>query len=163
SPRWRCAWVGSAGEDGKPSVERGAAVRLERDHAAAGHASTPAVVAPRAAGDAPAIARTDGGAVGILALVQRHAGAKGAARQVEAGALLERERARIEAALRAAQNAPSDELSDDDDELGDLGTDTFQAELDEGRRDELADQLRALERAEQRLADGTYGRSVLSG
>jgi DnaK suppressor protein len=84
--------------------------------------------------------------------------------EARARELLETERARIEAALRSAQAGPAgEELSDDDDEQADLATDTYQAELDETRRDELTEQLRALERAEQRLADGTYGRSVVSG
>src|SRR6059058_4499995 len=77
--------------------------------------------------------------------------------------LLQRERARIEAALQSAQAAPADELSDDDDELGDLASETYQAELDETRRDDLLEQVRGLERAERRLAEGTYGRSIESG
>jgi DnaK suppressor protein len=84
--------------------------------------------------------------------------------EARARELLQAERTRIEAALRSAQTGPAtEELSDDDDHLGDLATDTYQAELDETRRDELNEQLRALERAEQRLANGTYGRSVVSG
>jgi DnaK suppressor protein len=77
--------------------------------------------------------------------------------------LLQRERARLEAALRAARGEPADELSDDDDELGDLASETYQAELDETRREDVESQLRAVERAERRLAEGTYGRSVESG
>jgi RNA polymerase-binding transcription factor len=84
--------------------------------------------------------------------------------QARARELLQAERARIEAQLRSAQAGPAgEELSDDDDEQADLATDTYQAELDETRRDELNEQLRAVERAEQRLEDGTYGRSVVSG
>jgi DnaK suppressor protein len=77
--------------------------------------------------------------------------------------LLERERARIDAALRNARATPSDELSDDDDQLGDLASETYQAELDESQRDALEEQLAAVARAERRLADGTYGLSVESG
>jgi DnaK suppressor protein len=83
--------------------------------------------------------------------------------QERARELLRQERARIEAALRSAQPAGSDELSDDDDEYADLATDTYQAEFDESRRDELQEQLSAVERAEQRLAEGKYGLSVESG
>ena len=36
-------------------------------------------------------------------------------------------------------------------------------ELDEGRSDDLREELAAVERAEARLADGTYGLSVESG
>jgi DnaK suppressor protein len=83
--------------------------------------------------------------------------------EARARELLQGERARIERALGAVQPQPSDELSDDDDEYADQATDTFQSELDEGRREDLEQQLAALERAEQRLADGTYGQSVESG
>jgi len=49
-------------------------------------------------------------------------------------------------------------------EPGDEGTENlYQDELDEGRDEDLREQLRALERAEQRLADGTYGLSIESG
>jgi DnaK suppressor protein len=83
--------------------------------------------------------------------------------QARARELLHAERARIEAALRSAQAGPAgEELSDDDDEQADLATDTYQSELDETRRDELTEQLRAVERAEQRLESGTYGRSIVS-
>ena len=39
----------------------------------------------------------------------------------------------------------------------------YQDELDEGLGDDLREQLAALERAEGRLADGTYGLSIKSG
>jgi DnaK suppressor protein len=77
--------------------------------------------------------------------------------------LLRAERSRIERALLTAQPEPGDELSDDDDELADRASDTYQAELDESQRIELGEQLRAVERAERRLEQGTYGRSVVSG
>ncbi len=84
--------------------------------------------------------------------------------EARARELLQAERTRIEAALRSAQADPAgEELSDDDDEQADQATDTYQAEFDETRRDDLNEQLQALERAEQRLADGTYGKSVVSG
>ena len=43
------------------------------------------------------------------------------------------------------------------------GLDLYQDELDEGRADDLRDDLAAVERAEARLAAGTYGLSVESG
>jgi DnaK suppressor protein len=49
-------------------------------------------------------------------------------------------------------------------EPGDLETeDLYQDEFDEGRREELQSDLLALERAEERLRAGTYGRSIESG
>lgn len=77
--------------------------------------------------------------------------------------LLRRERERIESAL-AAQADPGDtELSAHDQHLGDDATELYDDELAEGLRERLADELAALERAEQRLAAGTYGLSVESG
>lgn len=53
---------------------------------------------------------------------------------------------------------------DDRIEPGDVDSeDLYQDEFDAGRADDLRDQLAALERAEARLADGTYGLSVESG
>ena len=54
--------------------------------------------------------------------------------------------------------------SDDRVEPGDEETeDLYQDEFDAGRAEELREQLAALERAEARLAEGTYGLSVDSG
>jgi len=80
-----------------------------------------------------------------------------------AGELLAQERARIERGLAAVQPSPSDELSNDDQHLADQASSLYEAELDEGLREKLADELRALERAEARLAAGTYGLSIESG
>ena len=44
-----------------------------------------------------------------------------------------------------------------------LASDLYQEEFDEGRADDLREQLDAVRRAEERLAAGTYGRSVESG
>ena len=44
-----------------------------------------------------------------------------------------------------------------------MASDLYQDELDEGRADDLRDDLAAVERAEARLAAGTYGLSVESG
>ncbi len=50
------------------------------------------------------------------------------------------------------------------DEPGEMGSEgLYEDELDAGFEEDLAEQLRALERAEARLAQGTYGLSVLSG
>jgi DnaK suppressor protein len=78
-----------------------------------------------------------------------------------AGELLAAERARIEGALREAAIEPNDELSTT--ELADDASDTYQNEFDQGRIDDLRAQLDAVERAEQRLRQGTYGRSIESG
>jgi DnaK suppressor protein len=75
--------------------------------------------------------------------------------------LLAAERARIETALRRSAIEPTDELSTV--EMADDASDTYQNEFDEGRADDLRAQLSAVERAEERLRDGTYGLSVESG
>ena len=48
-------------------------------------------------------------------------------------------------------------------EPGNLAANLYLDELDEGLADELRERLASLERAEQRLAAGTYGLSVESG
>jgi DnaK suppressor protein len=48
-------------------------------------------------------------------------------------------------------------------EPGNLAADLYVDELDEGLAGDLRDRLAALDRAEQRLAAGTYGFSVQSG
>ena len=76
--------------------------------------------------------------------------------------LLARERARIEKALGIHTGSSLE--SDETVEPGDEGSeDLYQDELDEGRRADLQAELAAVERAEKRLADGTFGLSVLSG
>jgi DnaK suppressor protein len=77
--------------------------------------------------------------------------------------LLAGERSRIEDALAALERVGPLEASDRT-EPGDVSSeDLYQDEFDEGRRDELRRDLAALERAEARLAAGTYGLSVESG
>ena len=44
-----------------------------------------------------------------------------------------------------------------------LASELYQAEFDEGLTDDLHEQLAAVDRAEARLAAGTYGLSVESG
>ena len=76
--------------------------------------------------------------------------------------LLARERERIEQVLRMRSGEPLE--GDDEVEPGDEDDEElYQDELDAGRVRELRDQLAAVDRAEQRLRDGTYGLSVLSG
>lgn len=77
--------------------------------------------------------------------------------------LLAAERERIEHHLsRLRGEMPSDSVIDDTD-AGDQAFDLTERERDSGRIAELEEELRALERAEARLAAGTYGISVESG
>jgi DnaK suppressor protein len=76
--------------------------------------------------------------------------------------LLLAERRRIEEALghraREDDSEPADEF-----DPANQAADLYQDELDEGLEEDLRDQLAAIDRAEQRLAAGTYGLSVESG
>jgi DnaK suppressor protein len=75
--------------------------------------------------------------------------------------LLALERVRIEEAM-AGLGQKSPEASKD--EPGDEGSENlYQAEYDAGRVGDLVEELAAVERAEARLADGTYGLSIESG
>ena len=76
--------------------------------------------------------------------------------------LLAAERARIERALARLGHEDDSEPADEFDPAN-LASDLYQDELDEGRSDDLREELAALERAEARLAAGTYGRSIESG
>ena len=77
--------------------------------------------------------------------------------------LLARERERIELALTNLGRDDSEALAAQD-EPGDEGSETlYQAEFDAGLAQDLAGQLAAVERAEARLAAGTYGLSIESG
>jgi DnaK suppressor protein len=76
--------------------------------------------------------------------------------------LLAAERERIERALGRLRHEDTAEEADDEDP-GNLASELYQDELDEGLSDDLREQLEALERAEARLAAGTYGLSVESG
>ena len=76
--------------------------------------------------------------------------------------LLSAERQRIEQALNQLGHQDTGELSSDSDPAN-LGSDLYQDELDEGLADGLRRELAAVERAEARLAAGTYGLSVESG
>ena len=73
---------------------------------------------------------------------------------------LEEERARIERELEAiGPQEPGEEPED----TGDQASDLDQAGKDEAIREELERRLEGIERAETRLEDGTYGKSVVSG
>jgi DnaK suppressor protein len=76
--------------------------------------------------------------------------------------LLAAERARIERGLAGYKHEDDAEESDEEDPAN-LATDLYIDELDEGLSDDLREQLAALERAEARLAAGTYGLSIESG
>ncbi|HEY6151691.1 MAG TPA: hypothetical protein VIW19_14310 [Gaiellaceae bacterium] len=76
--------------------------------------------------------------------------------------LLTAERKRIERALSGLRHQDDAEEADDQDPQN-LAADLYQDELDEGRSEDLRRELEAVERAEARLADGTYGISVVSG
>jgi DnaK suppressor protein len=76
--------------------------------------------------------------------------------------LLAAERARIVGGV--GRRAPPDDGEESDEEdPANLASDTYIDELDEGLSDDLRDQLEAVDRAEERLAAGTYGLSVESG
>jgi RNA polymerase-binding transcription factor len=79
-----------------------------------------------------------------------------------AAELLRAERARIERALVTREHQDDGEEQDVQDP-GNLASDLYQDELDEGLRSDLEARLAAVTRAEERLAAGTYGLSVESG
>ena len=80
-----------------------------------------------------------------------------------AGQLLAQERMRIEQAI-ASLDRETPEEGDERKEPGDQDSEgLYQDEFDAGRARDLAQQLAAVERAEARLAAGTYGLSVRSG
>jgi DnaK suppressor protein len=76
--------------------------------------------------------------------------------------LLADERARIERALARLGRQDTGEPADEVDPAN-LASELYQDEFDEGLADDLRNELTAVERAEARLADGTYGLSIESG
>lgn len=76
--------------------------------------------------------------------------------------LLAAERERIERALGHLRHEDTGEPADEEDPAN-QASDLYQDELDEGRADDLRAELAAVERAEARLVDGTYGISIESG
>ena len=81
----------------------------------------------------------------------------GRARELLAG-----ERQRIERALAQLRHDDAGEPADEENP-DDLASDLYQDEFDEGLADDLREELAAVERAEGRLVDGTYGLSIESG
>ncbi len=76
--------------------------------------------------------------------------------------LLAAERERIDRALAGRAHRDDGEAADEFDPAN-LASDLTQDELDEGLGDDLRHQLAAVERAEQRLAAGTYRLSIERG
>lgn len=76
--------------------------------------------------------------------------------------LLARERARVERAL-GSQTLPDTDDVEDPFEASDASVELFDEERDEARDEQLREELEAIERAERRIAEGTYGLSVESG
>ena len=79
-----------------------------------------------------------------------------------AGQLLAREREQIEQAIAELDQKSPEELAEQHD-LGDGGSEDLDQKFDAGLAEDLAAQLAALERAEARLAAGTFGLSAESG
>ena len=76
--------------------------------------------------------------------------------------LLAAERERIERELGRITHEGDGEPADEFDPAN-RASDLYQDEFDEGRAGDVREQLVALERAEARLAAGTYGVSIESG
>jgi DnaK suppressor protein len=78
--------------------------------------------------------------------------------------LLANERERIEQSIANLGRGSEPDGEGERTEPGDEGSeDLYQDEFDAGRAEDFKEQLAALERAEERLAAGTYGLSVESG
>jgi DnaK suppressor protein len=80
-----------------------------------------------------------------------------------AAALLGRERERVEKALAEQAGENDGGTATVDQHLADQGSELYADEFEAGLRERLLTELAALERAEMRLAEGTYGLSVESG
>ena len=76
--------------------------------------------------------------------------------------LLHLKRARIERALAGLGDPATEELAGQD-EMADSASQLYEDEFDEGQADDLRAELAAVQRAEERLAAGTFGLSVESG
>ncbi len=77
--------------------------------------------------------------------------------------LLEGERQRVEQALAALRTSEAESASDAGEPGERDSEDLFERGLDDARAEDVRSQLEAVERAEERLASGTYGLSVQSG
>lgn len=84
--------------------------------------------------------------------------------EARARELLAAERARIERELSELEQPGDDsELAHGDQHPADEASDLYEEELRSGRIEDLRAELDAVERAEKRLAAGTYGLSIESG
>ncbi len=78
--------------------------------------------------------------------------------------LLAQHRERLARLLgNTTQREGDEELSHADQHPADDAQFLADEEVDEGLREQLQEELEAIERAERRLAEGTYGRSIESG
>jgi len=73
---------------------------------------------------------------------------------------LAEERARIEGELKEHEQP---DTSDEPEDSGDQANDLEQASTDSALVEDLRRVLEEIDRAEQRIEDGTYGKSVISG
>ena len=82
--------------------------------------------------------------------------------EARARELLRVERERLERSIAAIERPDADEGNDGDphieQHIADQGSDLYDKEFAEGQLGELRDQLAAVERAEKRLAEGSFGR-----
>jgi DnaK suppressor protein len=85
--------------------------------------------------------------------------------EARARALLQRERERIERSLADHRRVRGSEVEEVDtgSDLVDEGGEIEEEEVDDALVAALRAELEAIQRAEARLADGTYGRSIESG
>lgn len=78
--------------------------------------------------------------------------------------LLKSERARIDRELEGLRaDRGEGELAQVDQHNADAGSDLLDAEVDQSLIDRLSQELKAIDRAEERVENGTYGKSVDSG
>lgn len=77
--------------------------------------------------------------------------------------LLSSQRKQIKAELAGLHASAETERSEPDPYGGDDAAELYEQEFDQGRSEQLQDQLAAIERAERRLEQGTYGVSIESG
>jgi DnaK suppressor protein len=82
----------------------------------------------------------------------------------QARELLRRERERVEQELASLRSDRGEgELSNVDQHTADAGSELFEVERDRSMIERLESELQAIERAERRVEEGTYGVSVDSG
>ena len=82
----------------------------------------------------------------------------------QARELLHRERERVEQELASLRSDRGEgELSNVDQHTADAGSELFEVERDRSMIERLESELQAIERAERRVEEGTYGVSVDSG